>query len=287
MGSYIRQLVRAGSLLVVATCVKMPVAHAEQTRDFMIAAPKNGTDAVVDLIFPGVQATIEHRLPIYAPANQLTLRANSLYTLPFYESQADVELRMLVLTLGGSAGFRHDMRSEVFAPGETLSSEHRRLREVDGDFTTNTWGFGEGRATLSLPINDYVVFNGINTLRFQGSPDRSFDWRTGVVHDGMFFRSDLTLFFKHRDWGAFAPMMQILDYGVDGSRHTQISYGFMALTRPGFRHRDDIFLVQFLVHPGASFGGTDNSDSYGTALFYAPITFTIAYRMIFPVWRPE
>jgi hypothetical protein len=262
-------------------------AHAEQTRDFMIAAPENGTDVMVDLIFPGVQTTLEHRVPIYGIANQLTLRGNALYTLPFYESQADAELRILILTLGASGGFRSDFRSLSFREDERLDRHHRRLREIDGKFASETWGFGEGRATLSLPINDYVVFNAINSLRFQGSPDRNFDWRTGVVHDGEFFRSDIMLFLKHRAWGGFAPLMQILNFSADGDRFTQFNYGFMLVTRPGFRLRDDIFLLQLLFHPGPTFGGYDNEDSYGMHLFFAPITFTIAYRMMLPVWRPE
>ena len=37
----------------------------------------------------------------------------------------------------------------------------------------------------------------------------------------------------------------------------------------------------------AFLGSYDHEDSYGMHLFFAPITFTIAYRMILPVWRPE
>lgn len=253
----------------------------------MIAAQPSGTDALVDVVFPGVQVALEHRVPIYGFANQLTLRANALYTVPFYESQADVELRILVLTLGASAGFRSDFRALSFGPNERLDRDHRRIRDIDGRSEHQTWGFGEGRATVSLPINDYVVFNAINSLRVQAQPDRTFDWRTGVVHDGMFYKSDIMLFFKHGEIGGFAPMMQILNFGLGETRFTQINYGFMAVTRPGFKRRDDIFFLQFLFHPGDTLGSYDNEPAYGMHLFFAPITFTLAYRMILPVWRPE
>jgi hypothetical protein len=275
------------ALAVCLVLVALSAAQAEQPRDFMIAPGKNGTDVMLDLVFPGMQATVEHRIPIYGIVNQFTLRANSLLTLPFYESQADAELRILALTFGASGGFRHELRGLHFADDETLSRTHRRLREIDGDVSSDTWGFGEGRVTLSVPFNDLVVLNAINSLRYQGSPDRTFDWRNGIVDDGTLFKSDIMLFFKHRDWGGFAPMMQVLNFDLDGARHTQFNYGFMAVTRPGFRHRDDIFLLQLLVHPGGSLGGIDNSDSYGMHLFYASFTFNIAYRMVFPVWRPE
>ena len=263
-------------------------ARAEQTRDWMIAAQPSGTDVMLDLVFPGVQATVEHRAPVYGFSNQLTLRANALYTVPFFESQADVDLRILALTLGASGGFRRDNHSLSFEEDDSLGRRKRRLRDIDGLYETATYGYGEGRATLSLPINDYVLFNGINTLRFDDSPDRTFDWRQGVVHDsGPTFRSDLMLFLKHRDWGGFAPMMQILNFGLGDHRFTQINYGFMAVTRPGFIRGGDIIFLQFLFHPGSTLGGYDNADSYGMHLFFAPIVFTLAYRMVLPVWRPE
>lgn len=262
-------------------------AHAGQPRDWMIAAQPDGTDANVDLVFPGIQAGLEHRIAIYNQVNQLTLRANALYTVPFFESQADVELRILVLTLGASAGFRNDTHTLTFAPGEDIDRHHRRLRDVDGDVTTTTYGMGEARATISLPINDYVLLNAINTLHVQGSPDRTFDWRTGVVHDGSFYKSDIMLFLKHRDLGSFAPMMEILNFGLGDHRFTQFNYGFAIVTRPGFIRRNDIFFFQLLFHPGSTFGGYDNVDSYGMHLFFAPINFTLAYRVVLPVWRPE
>lgn len=254
----------------------------------MISAPQNGTDVLVDAILPGAQVAIEHKLPIYGIANQLTLRGNALYTVPFYESQADVDIRMLVLTLGVSGGFRSDFGHMGFAPDESIERGHRRERFIDGRVDTATWGYGEGRATLSLPINDYVLFNAVNTLRFEDSPDRSFDFRTGVVHDGgTLFKSDIMLFFKHRDLGGFAPMAQVLNFGLGTHRFTEINYGFTIATRPGFRRADDILFLQVLFNPGSTFGSYDNRYGYGLHLLFAPITFTLAYRMVLPVWRPE
>ena len=81
-----------GLMLVVASQASLAPsrARAEQTRDFMIAAGEPGTDVFVDTVLPGAQLTVEHREPIYAFANQLNLRANTLLTPAFFESQADV-----------------------------------------------------------------------------------------------------------------------------------------------------------------------------------------------------
>jgi hypothetical protein len=283
---FVRFTVGLGLLLAVG----ISTAQAEQTRDFMIAAQPVGTDVYMDVVLPGLQGTVEHRVPIYgALANQLTLRANALATAAFFESQADVELRVLVLTLGASAGYRDVFTNQTFAADEQLDRYARRIRFVDGAQDRIDYGYGEGRATLSLPINDYVLFNAINTLRFEGGPDRAYDWRNAVVRDGKdaLFRSDIMLFFKHRDWGGIAPMMQIMSFGLSEERFTQINYGFLFATRPGFRRSNDILFVQFLFHPGSTLGGYDNSDGYGNHLLFSPISLTVAYRMILPVWRPE
>jgi hypothetical protein len=275
-------------LLVAVALSCTSSARADQARDWMISAPQNGTDVLVDAVLPGAQLAIEHKVPVYGQANQLTLRANALYTVPFYESQGDVDLRILVLTLGASGGFRSDFGHMGFAPGEPIERGHRRQRFVNGEVDTATWGFGEGRATLSLPINDYVLFNAVNTLRVEDSPDRSFDYRLGVVHDrGVLFKSDIMLFVKHRDLGGLAPMVQVLNFGLGSNRFTQINYGLALVTRPGFRRRDDLLFLQVLFNPGSTFGTYDNSKGYGLHVLFAPITVTLAYRMVLPVWRPE
>jgi hypothetical protein len=277
-----------GCMLAVAVLAASR-ARAEQTRDFMIAAGESGTDVFVDTVLPGAQITLEHRAPIYAFANQLNLRTNALLTPAFFESQADVELRILVLTLGGTYGYRNLMSEQTFDEGEELDRYARRIKFVNGEQTSDSFAFGEFRATVSLPINDYVVFNGINTFRFEGGNDRSFDWRNAIVRDSseLLFKSDLMLFFKHRDVGGIAPIFQIMNFGLGEERYTQLNYGFLFATRPGFRRANDIFFVQFLFHPGSTFGSYDNSEAYGNHLLFSPISLTIAYRVIFEAWRPS
>lgn len=282
------RLIATALLVCTGLTLLAPSVRAEQPRDWMIAAQPNGTDLFLDMVLPGAQVTLEHRLPIYGFANQLSLRSSTLYTLAFAQSQVDVELRILVLTLGGSVGFRSSFRNMEFGPDDEIDRHARRLRTVDGDYGTATWDYEEARATLSLPINDYVVFNAINTLRREARPDRSIDYFHGLVHDsGVLWKSDIMLFAKHRDWGGIAPLVQVLDFGLDGRRHTQFNYGFIATTRPGFQRADDLIFLQVLFHPGASLGGVDNDEVYGLDVLFSPITFQLAYRSSLPVWRPE
>ena len=282
------RLIATALLVCTVLLLAAPSVRADQPRDWMIAAQPDGTDLFLDMVLPGAQVTLEHRLPIYGFANQLSLRSSSLYILAFAQSQVDVELRIVVLTLGGSVGFRSSFRNMEFGADEKIGRHARRLRTVDGDFDTATWDYEEARATLSLPLNDYVVFNAINTVRREARPDRSIDYFHGVVHDsGVLWKSDVMLFVKHRDWGGIAPLVQVLDFGLDGRRRTQFNYGFIATWRPGIQRANDLIFLQVLFHPGASLGGVDNEDVYGLDVLFAPITFQLAYRTSLPVWRPE
>jgi hypothetical protein len=256
--------------------------RADQPRDWMVGPQAGGTVLNLDTVFPGFQAQVEHRVPIYGIANELWLKANALMLLPFYESQADVDLRLLVLSLGASAGFRDTFRGFEFAPGEAIDRPHRRALELAGKTQNYTNGFGEGRIQLALPFNDNVVFLSINGMRFEGGPDRTYDWRLGVVRDsGMYINSNNTLFLKAHRIGSIGPQLQVLNFALDGTRHTQVNYGFTAVTRPGFMRKNDILFLSMLFNFDTSKTGYSAGDNYGSHLFYGPFTIQLAYRIVF------
>jgi hypothetical protein len=276
-------------LMAAATLSATKQAHAEQRRDWMVAAQPSGTYANIDVIFPGAQFQLEHRVPFYGVANELNIKANVLPTIVFMESQLDADLRLVVLSLGGSVGFRDVFHNITFGPNDTnFDRVARRSIDLGGSYTNQFSTFGEGRATLSLPLNDYMVFQSINALRFEGGPDRTFDWRLGIVRDaGMQVRSDTVLFFKHRNWGALGPQVQVLNYPLAGVRNTQVNYGFTFTTRPGLRARNDIFFLSVLFGIGGTVNGVPTQDVYGNHLFKMPVTFQLAYRTVFEIAGPK
>jgi hypothetical protein len=263
------------------------LSRADQARDWMVGPQPGGTVLNLDVVFPGVQAQVEHRIPVYGIANELWLRANALYLLPFYESQFDVDMRLVVLSLGGSVGYRNTFRGLEFRPGEPLDRQHRRSRELSGEYEGYDNGFGEVRATLSLPFNDHVVFQSINGLRFEGGPDRAFDWRLGVVRDsGMYFNSMSNLYLKGRSFGSLGPALQVLNFPLDGEHITQVNYGFTFVTRPGLRKDNDILFLSMLFNFAKTDSGYSAGDVYGAHLFFGPWNFQLAYRMVFEVQGP-
>lgn len=258
------------------------VGRAEQPRDWMVGPQPGGTLLNLDVVFPGIQAQIEHRIPIYNIANELWLKANALLTLPFYESQVDADLRLVILSIGASAGYRDVFRGFRFRAGEDIDREHRRSRELGGQTEGISNAFGEGRGTLALPFNDHAVFLSINGLRVEGGPDRVFDWRLGVVRDnGLYINSNNTLFIKHKRWGAIGPQLQVLNFPLDGVRQTQANYGFTVVSSPGFMRKNDLLFLSMLFNFDKQSTGYSAGDVYGNHLFYSSMTFQLAYRTVF------
>jgi hypothetical protein len=249
----------------------------------MVGAQPGGTFLYVDAALPamGAQLLLEHRVPVNGVQNELAMRANALMTALLAEGQLDVDLRVMVFTVGAGLGYNDTFRGLVFRPDEPIDRAHRRKRDFAGDNTELGIWYGEARFNLSVPFNDYVVFLNLNTFRFEDRPDRSFDWRQGIVHEGFYFKSDVYLFLKHRAAGAIAPLVQFYDLELDGKMRTMFNYGFFFLTRPGLRRRDDILLFTMLFNFGKTFGNYDAKAVYGAHSFHAPITFLLAYRMVF------
>jgi hypothetical protein len=259
----------------------LPVtASANQPQDWMLAAGKNGTFANIDAIFGAVQAGVENRSAIYGGANQLTLRASAIAAIPFGGAQLDADLRILILTLGTSVGFQDVWHNMTFRLEEPITRKQRREREAAGDMNNAASPFWEGRVGLALPFNDHVLLNSTTSFRLTGSATRTFDNLIGVVHDGNYLRSDIALFFKHPDVGGIGPMVQFLNFPLDGVRHTQINYGLMFVSRAGLVRRDDLLLFQILYNAGDTLGGYNNRDVYGMATIRGPIAFTLAYRSV-------
>ena len=262
-------------------------ASAQQAQDWMVGAGKKGTYTNLDFIVGAVQGSLEHRLPIYGGANMFTLRGGGLLAVPFGSTQVDAELRVVNLTLGVTAGYMSVWRNQTFDLGAPKHRKERREREAAGDFNRDAFPFWEGRASLGFVFNDYVVFNHITSYRLTDATANSFDNVTNVVHDGDFARFDFQLFFKHKDVGSLAPVVQILNFAEEGDRHTQFNYGFMLLSRAGLVQRDDLVLFQMMFHPGGVFGGYDNSDIYGAALWRGPFSLLLAYRTVIRLWDGE
>jgi hypothetical protein len=249
----------------------------------MVAYQPAGTYLNTDWLGLGLQAQLEHRIPIFSGANEFDLRVNAMPTLFYYESQVDVDMRILVLALGASVGFRENFFDMAFQPGQPVDYQARR----HADTHTALVGFAEARATLGIPFNDYVAFASQFGARFEGGNDRTFDWRLGIVRDsGVFLHSDNALVFHNRKLGGIGPQVQVLSYNLDGRHNTQINYGFVYSGRVGLRRRFDAVLFSVLFGLTGSINGEPTYRIFGDHYTKLPVVIQLGYRIVWELAGP-
>jgi hypothetical protein len=258
-------------------------ASAEQPHDWYIGPQEDGTILNAGFFFPGVITSVEHKVSLYGQANQLVLRGTGILTYPFTDGQLDVDLRVVLVSAGVSIGGRESWRNMSFEQGDRMDRSVRRIRWSAGDFDNAAWPHAEARVSLALPFNDYVLFNCVNSARYEDRPDPSYDWRNGIVHDrGMLYKSESMFFFKHKAFGGLGPMLTFLDFELNGERHTQIMYGFTFLSRAGITRWNDLIAIQMWFY-GDTMDDFDNSDIYGADMWRGPWNIMVAYMSIIPL----
>lgn len=271
---------------VIASAIAMLFAGdavAQQRRDFMLEFQPEGSVLTIDHVGTGAMLGLEHRHGIYGASNELVLGTNLLAAYPLGELSVRSELRMLFLSLGGMLAYRTDWRNLSFEAGENKYCVrcNRAARRDDsplfGDSTgTDSYPIAEAKATIYLPLNEYLVGSTTAAMRYEGRRERSYDWiYTSVYGPGVIGRWEALLFVKHRDWGGIGPYAQLLILPRDGPNKSQWAFGFNAVTRLGLLPRNDLLFLTFLMRPG--------DDEYGQHAYYSPVRALIVYRMILPL----
>ena len=272
------------SVALVAAVLVAPPADADEhplgadvppvfvPRDAFLTAPKRGTWASFDAYTAGVQATLERRFSImrddYAA---IVPRVSTLASLGFGEVAAHTDIRFLFFSVGVSGGYRRVWRTYAFAP--EVEGTRERRSEVDGEkaFTTENWGYGEGRVRMVLPVADSVLFVGNAAVRYEDCPNNSFDWLHTTMHDrGWLFRYDSTVFLRSSTIGAIGPTVRIMDLPRRGEREIEIAVGFTGGRRIGLL-KNDLVLANVLTRPGDA--------SFGFQILKVPVYALLVYRV--------
>lgn len=273
-----------GSLALVAAVVVAPRADAAEhpigadmpsvfvPRDTFLTAPKRGTWASFDAYTAGVQATLERRISIqrddYAA---IVPRVNTLASLGFGEVAAHTDVRFLFFSVGVSGGYRRVWRTYAFAPGVEGTRERRSEVDDGKAFTAESWGYGEGRLRMVLPVADPVLFMGNAAVRYEDCPNNSFDWLHTTMHDrGWLFRYDATVFFRSPTIGAIGPTVRIMELPRRGERELEIAVGFTGGRRVGLL-ANDLLLANVLTRPG--------DESFGFQILKVPVYALLVYRV--------
>jgi hypothetical protein len=273
-----------GVLLCVLAVIMLSVqsARADQARDWPLNSSPPGTFAHIDYLGAGGQLSIEHRQPFYGGANVLTLNGSTLVGQYFGQVQASAALRVLILEVVGSVGYRTLWRNLAFQAGENgaycKDCDRPARREADPIFDPTSghakYPYAEAGVGLFLPLNNNMVFGSQFLAHYEDSPDRSYDQLFAYIHDGgLLWISETTMFFKHKDWGAIGPYLQIISMPRAGRYETEVAAGFNALTRVGLITRNDVLVASLLVRPG--------DGVYGQHWYYWPARLILDYRITF------
>jgi hypothetical protein len=275
--------IRGVLLFVLGLLVLQPMsARADQARDWPLNSSPTGNFAYLDYLGVGAQLSIEHKHGFYQGANVLTLNASTLVGQYFGQVQATAALRVLILEVAGTVGYRSLWRNLAFEPGDNgeyckeCDRPGRRDADPIWDPTSGhaKYPYAEIGAGLYLPLNDNMVLGSQFLLRWEDSPDRSFDQVYANLHDGgLLYISETTMFFKHRSWGAIGPYLQVMSMPRAGTYETQVAAGLNGLVRVGLISRNDLFVASLLMRP--------NDDFYGQHWYFIPARLIVAYRIQF------
>lgn len=272
------------AVFVATTTIATPAARAAEhpigadvpppsaPRDAFLTPPPAGTWASFDAYTAGAQATLERRFSIqrddYAA---IVPRVNTLASLGFGEVAAHTDVRFLFFSAGVTAGYRRVWRTYAFAPGVEGTRDLRSAVDDEKAFTTENWGYGEGRVRMVLPVAQPVFFMGNAAARYEDCPNNSFDWLHTTMHDrGWLFRYDATVFFRSATIGALGPTVRVMDLPRRGGRELETAVGFTGGRRLGF-FENDLFLVNVLTRPG--------DDSFGFQILRMPVYALLVYRV--------
>ncbi|MGE0324968.1 MAG: hypothetical protein AB7S68_21775 [Polyangiaceae bacterium] len=262
-------------------------ADARTPRDYFLNPPPAGTDLLLDAYTVGAQLSLENRAHLEEGMSMLYSRVSGIFSYPYKEVSANLDVRVFLFTLGGSAGIRDVHRDHTLVPGEDFNGDGlfddkdvntrdvRNDRESDKIYGSQTFPFWEGRLRLVVPLDSFFWMH-TGTIRGEYRNDDSFDWFHAFPHDGgTLYRYDSTFFFRHRDFGAVGPTIRYIDAPRNGGRDDRFQYGLVYGTRPGIIKGTDLFLLQSLFQFG--------DDEFGLHAYRVPMYFLAVYRAALPL----
>lgn len=254
-------------------------ARAELPRDYFLDAPAAGVFSHSDLYNVGLQQSLEHRMHLEEGMSMLHTRLSGVVSYPYAEGSLNLDVRVFLVTLGGSAGYRQVYRNHTFEPGEDASRDRRNEREKAGEHDSQGYAFGEGRLRMVVPLDPFFLVT-TGTLRWEGVDDNSFDWFHANMHDsGTLGKVDGTLFWRNPSFGGIGPYLRFMSVQKtkdDGSheREGELHYGLTFGTRPGLvtprGRRSDLLLVQLITKLG--------DEEFGLHPYRLPLYPLIVYR---------
>jgi hypothetical protein len=267
------------ALIALAGCATAGCATTIR-RDHPLEPKPEGTKLTAFGYYgPGGRLSVDNRVDIEEGSTQLQNQVWADVNYGYSGISAHSDLRLLVLSLGGSVGYNYVWHSMTFEPDETgldhgeseLTRDLRVTKDEEDDFDADHWPYAEARARLVLPFYD-VIFLSTVALRWEDQPDQTYNWEVATVYDGgMQVRWETFLFFKHRHYGFIGPGVRFLNVPYREERRNEMQYGLALGTTPGWSRAEHTLIFRILTT-----AGFDN-DLMGVHTYRSPIQFILGY----------
>ncbi len=253
-------------------------------RDHLLEPKPEGTRLTgFAYLGPGARVAVDNRLDIEEGSTQWRNQVHANATFGYAEAVAHTDLRLMVLTLGGSVGYRYSWHLLQFEPDANgldngqpeLNRQARIDKDKADDFYATHWPWGEGRAQVVLPFGPVTAITTVS-YRYEDRPDNSYSWEFATVYDGGgLVNWETVIFLRHRHLGFIGPAVRLFNLPRGGEREHELQYGIAGGTAPGWSDVDHSLILR--VYTNAGF----DDELMGTHFFRIPIQVVIGYQQDF------
>ena len=273
-------------LLLLVLFSSSTVLARKTKRDAFLDPPKEGNFLKFDIFTLGTQLTLENVTDLEPGMSRIQTRVSGMFNFPYSQIEGAVDISVFLFSIGGTVGFKEEYRTLVPDPVTAPNTrEFRRQADADGDYTSASIPYAEGRGRFVIPLDDFIMLNTAFWRYEWNRPVNSFDWFNAIPHnEGLTFKYDATLFYRHPDLGALGPTFRYIQVpasnGPELITRRVYAAGFLGGLSPGWISgggTSDLAILQVLFAP---FGKKDVQDLYGQQLYQAPMFLLLIYRAV-------
>jgi hypothetical protein len=253
-------------------------------RDDVLQPKPEGTRlTMLGFVGPGARATVDNRVDLEEGSSQARHQLRGDVNYGYAEASVHADLRWLIFTVGGSAGYRYGWHTLQFEPGPDgldhgepeLNRDARVRKDEDDDFFDDSWFLAEGRFRVVAPWENFIVLS-TAAYRHEFRQDQTYSWEYATVYDrGGVVRWETQLFLRHRHLGFIGPTVRLLNVPRNGERANEFHYGIAGGTVPGWSTAEHALLLR--VYTNAGF----DDELMGTHFYRIPIHVIVGYQQDF------
>lgn len=269
---------------MLALAAALPACGTSIRRDHLVQPKPEGTRlTALGFLGPGFRATVDNRIDLEERTSQLRSQLRGDVNFGYSEASAHMDLRWLIFSVGGSAGYRYGWHNLRFTPGPDgldhgepeLNRRARVRKDEDDDFDSDHWPLAEGRFRIVAPWENFIVLS-TAAYRYEQRQDNTYSWEYATVYDGGGLVTwETQMFLRHRHLGFIGPAVRLLNVPRGGDRENEFHYGIAGGTTPGWSEAEHALVLRIYTNAGF------DDELMGTHFYRIPIHVIVGYQQDF------